>query len=130
MKCLDASFLIDYLAEADDGPATEYLERHESEVFCASTVVLFEVYCGPSDAPSPPGFDTYGRWLDWVDPVAVTDEVARTAAGIVRASRGTGTGLSPRDSLVAATASTVGATLVTNDSDFETVEGLDVDVYR
>lgn len=129
MNCTDSSFLIDYLTE-DTGPATEFLEDHEDEPFYAPAIALFEVYCGPRTASSRPPVDEVATNLDWIEPLSFTEASAREAARVRREVWDRDRALSARDALIAGDIRRVGGTLVTNDADFEAVDGLMVATYK
>ena len=129
MLCTDSSFLIDYLTEADGGPAAEFLDTHGDEPFSASTIALFEIYCGPAGNGAVP-VERIAGLVDWLEPLPFTDAVAREAARLRRELRGTDRSLGTADVLIAATARQAGATLVTADSDFVAVDGLSVKTFR
>jgi predicted nucleic acid-binding protein len=129
MLCTDSSFLIDYLTEADGGPAADFLDAHDDELFSAPTIALFEIYCGPSGDAAVP-VERIAGLVGWLEPLPFTDAVAREAARIRRELRETSRSLGTADVLIAATARQAGATLVTADSDFTTVDDLSVKTFR
>ncbi|WP_256684157.1 PIN domain-containing protein [Halococcus qingdaonensis] len=129
MLCTDSSFLIDYLTEAGGGPAADFLDAHDDESFYAPTIALFEIYCGPTGNGTVP-VERIASLVDWLEPLPFTDAVAREAARIRRELRETSRSLGTADVLIAATTRQAGATLVTADSDFTTVDDLSVKTFR
>lgn len=101
MLCTDSSFLIDYLTEADDGPAAAFLEAHDDEPFYAPTIALFEIYCGPADGAGVT-VERIAGLVDWLEPLPFTEASAREAAYIRRELRETYHSLGTADVLIAA----------------------------
>lgn len=129
MLCTDSSFLIDYLTEADGGPAADFLDAHDDELFSAPTIALFEIYCGPTGDAAVP-VERIAGLVDWLEPLVFTEASAREAASIRRELRETDHSLGTADVLIAADARRVDATLVTADADFAAVDDLSVATFR
>ena len=130
MKCLDSSFLIDYL---DGDEATmAYLSEHADSPFHTPSIVLYEIYEGAirDDDEEP---KATRQDLDWLDDVlSFSETTAFETARLQRKLLERGAPLAPRDAMVAATAREVGATLVSRDGDFlgdSAQDVLDVETY-
>ena len=125
----DTSFLADYLQ--GEQYTIDFLENHEDEPFYTTTVVRFELFNGALKHPSPQKtIEGVQMGIQWVSVEPFDDAMAEEAAAIRDTLRERGEVLSPFDGLIAGAAKAVGATLVTNDDDFERVDGLDVLVVR
>jgi predicted nucleic acid-binding protein len=130
MKCLDSSFLIDYL---DGEEATlVYLSENAEAPLYVPAIALYEIYEGAvyDDDDEP---KATRQNLDWMDDVLPFSETtALETARLQRSLLEEGSPLAPRDAMVAATAREVGATLVSGDGDFldDSVQSvLDVEGY-
>jgi predicted nucleic acid-binding protein len=130
MKCLDSSFLVDYL---DGEEATlVYLSENAEAPLYVPAIALYEIYEGAvhDDDDEPKATRQNLDWMDDVLPFSETTalETARLQRSLLEA----GSPLAPRDAMVAATAREVGATLVSGDGDFlddSVREVLDVETY-
>lgn len=132
MRCLDSSFLLDYLDEDRDGfrAAKEYVEANATQPFFAPTFVLFEVFRGAARLDGEQGVQRLCSDLDWLEPLPFSAAAAAEAAVVEAELRESGRPINLMDVVIAGTAREAGATIVTSDSDFEAVDGLDVDSYR
>ena len=128
MKCLETSFLIDYL----DGheAAGAYLEARSNAPFFAPSLSLYEVYRGAARSDGPGGVDRAERALEWVEPLDLGAGASREAALIEAELLDGGTPINLGDVLIAGIVRDAGGTVVTNDADFERVQNLDVERYR
>lgn len=127
MKLLDSSILIDYARNRS--AAQEYLEAHDDAVFGAPTIVLSELYTGlflTTDMDREAVLAKYG----WLRSVPFTNEAAVEAAEINATLRSRGTSINESDIYIAGTARAFDVTLVTGDSDFESVDRLTVEQYH
>lgn len=126
MKLVDTSFLIDY-AQGDED-AISYLAEHDDEVFGASTIVLSEIYRGLMVTQEMNRQEAMAKY-EWVDAIPFKNSTAAEAAEIYVQLRAKGEMINKSDIYVAGTAREIGIPLVTADSDFETIDGLDVEFY-
>lgn len=130
MKAVDTTYLIDYLAEPENGPAARFLEANENVPLYAPTLALNEVYRGTVFADS--GGDDVGalaRKLEWLEHLPFTEQSAREAVEIERELRADGEPINRLDVLIAGVVRNAGAELVTRDTHFRNVDGLDVVEY-
>lgn len=129
MIYFDTGFLADYLQ--GEQYAIDFLEANEEEPFHTTTIVRFELFNGALKHPSPKKtVEGVQMGIRWVSVEPFDDAMAEEAAEIRDTLRERGAVLSSFDGLIAGAARAVGATLVTNDDDFERVDGLDVSVIR
>lgn len=128
MIAFDTSFLLDYL-DGDDATAA-YLEEHSNKPFFAPALALFEVYRGVTRTGGRDQIGHVATGLDWVEPLPLTDESAREAALIEAELLETGERINLGDTLIAGVVREAGGSLVTADSHFDRVNGLDVVNYR
>lgn len=128
MKCLDTSFLIDYLD--GDESVSAYLDERSETPFFAPSLSLFEVYRGAARTGGPDAVERAEDALGWVNPVELDGAASREAALIEAELVDDGAPINLGDVLIAGIARNVGGTVVTNDGDFERVPGLDVERYR
>jgi predicted nucleic acid-binding protein len=130
MKCLDSSFLIDYL-DGEEATLVCLSENAEAPLYVPA-IALYEIYEGAvyDDDDEP---KATRQNLDWMDDVLPFSETtALETARLQRSLLEEGSPLAPRDAMVAATAREVGATLVSGDGDFldDSVQSvLDVEGY-
>lgn len=129
MQALDTTYLVDYLAEAEGGPAGTFLEAHEDVPLYVSTLALYEIHRGAVFADGGESVETLARKLEWVERLPFTESSAREAVAIEREQRASGEPVNRVDVLVAAVARSAGAELVTRDSVFERIDGLEVVNY-
>lgn len=127
MIALDTTFLLDYL---DGVQATaDYLDEHAGKPFFAPTLALFEVYRGAARTAGEEGVERVASALDWVEPLPLTDAATREAAVIEAELLDSGRRVNLGDTLIAGVCRHSGARIVTRDSDFARVSGLDVESY-
>lgn len=127
MRCVDTSFLVDYL---NGEPAAErWLESHEHQPLHTPTVALLEVYRGVLQADLPGGIDTASDGLAWIEPLPLTASAAEECALVEHELREAGKQINFADRLIAGIAREAGATLVTSDADFSRVSNLTVERY-
>lgn len=130
MRCYDSSFVIDYLS--GDERTIQYLEANASEQHFLPAIVLYEALQGEVRSAGSPEFAQVRGHLDWAE-IAQFDEATAVAAGqLLDTLASEGRTLASADAMIAGTASSLGATLVTDDDDFtnETVRSvLDVETY-
>ena len=126
MIALDSSFLIDYLAGVE--ATARFLEQREEPVYYAPTIVLYEIYEGAAryDGDS---IDLAEESLEWVEPLEFDLTAAREAAQITVELRADGAPINAGAVLIAGTCRRHGATLVTRDDDFSTVDRLETVSY-
>ena len=128
MKCLETSFLIDYL----DGheAAKAYLEERPNTPFFAPSLSLYEVYRGAARSGGREAVERVEDSLDWIEPLNLDHSGAREAALVEAELLDAGSPINLGDILIAGVVRDAGGTVVTNDSDFESVPNLDVELYR
>lgn len=131
MNCLDSTFLSDFLDPSRDAheAAIVWMDRHADEPMYAPTRVRWEVLRGAARLDGIEGIDRLVAELEWLTPLAFPDAAATDAARIEAELRARGDEISAADYPIAGTARNAGAVLVSADSDFERVPGLDVDRY-
>jgi predicted nucleic acid-binding protein len=129
VKALDTTFLVDYLAEPTDGPAGTWLAAHEDDVFATPTLCLQEVYRGATLSSGSDTVEDLATGLGWAEPLPFTEASAREAAAVEAELQAAGTPVNRMDALIAGVVRAVGAPIVTADSHFDAVEGLDVVRY-
>ena len=130
MNCLDSSFVVDFLdPEAEHhGPATEWMRERSDEPLATPAICAFEVLRGAARA----GDDRFDRAVGFLRTLDVLEFglAGAIAAGDLDGQlHADGSPLGARDTLVASPAREHGYTLVTRDRDFESVPGLDVELY-
>jgi tRNA(fMet)-specific endonuclease VapC len=125
MNYLDSSTLVEYLRGTD--AAHEYFEANRNTPFVTSSIVKFELYYGALKHPSPQQtIETVTTAIDWVRVVPFTEAVAREAAQIRNTLRKQGEQIGVPDLLIAGATREAGGTLITRDTDFQRIDGLDV----
>jgi predicted nucleic acid-binding protein len=129
MKALDTSFLVDYFAEPPQGAAGRWLAEHEDDPLGTPTLCLNEVYRGATIADGADTVEDLARGLEWAEPLPFTEASAREAAVVEGELQAAGTPINQMDVLIAGVVRDLGAAIVTNDSHFEAVDGLDVIRY-
>lgn len=131
MNCLDSTFLIDFLDDdrSQHERARNWMADHEAEPMYAPTVVRWELLRGATRLDGVDGIERLSTELTWLQSVPLTAAAATDAARIEAGLRSRGDEISAADYPIAGTARNAGATLVTADSDFERVDGLNVDRY-
>lgn len=126
MIAFDSSFLIDYL---DGEPATaDLLGRLERPEYYAPTIVLYEIYEGAARYGGD-SIETARGSLDWLQPLSFTHDAAVEAARVNTELRADGSPINAGDVLVAGVCRHYGASIVTRDSHFELVDGLETISY-
>ena len=116
MKCLDSTFVIDYLA--GERPTIEYLEAHSTEALYIPAVVLYEAFEGGVKSAGPADFQATLGNLGWADVAPFGERTALEAGRL-------------QDEL-ATEGRELGAPLVTRDDDFtnsDTRAVLDIEEY-
>ncbi|MBX0286817.1 PIN domain-containing protein [Haloarcula salinisoli] len=127
MNCLDTSALVDYL-HGNDAMAA-FLDATEQRPLFAPTVALHEVFVGGARLRGAGGVEDAREDLDWVEPLELTVEGAAEAALIEAELEDGGAKIGPMDTLIAGVVREAGGTLVTRDSHFDRVAGLEVQRY-
>lgn len=129
--CPDTNFLIDYLDE--DRPASEdakaLLEANPNREYRIPSVAFFEVLRGGARLRGAAGVTDLIEQLSWADPLPLTLLSAREAALIDGELEKSGQKINLGDVLIAGTVREMSGTIVTRDSHFEHIEGLDVRRY-
>jgi len=132
MKVVDTTFLVDYLSGHDAVRA--YLEANP-DVYVTPAPAFTEVLQGEAYKSDRSTVDVPGARaaLDFVDALAVDEQLAVRAAEFAAEVYPPGPKMGAVDAVVGALARREGATVVTNDSDLthdRTRAVLDVDEYR
>ena len=127
MIVLDATFLVDYLNA--ETAAAAFLEENREKPFFAPTLALFEAYRGAARTDGRDGLTRVTDALDWIEPLNQTEPVAREAARIEAELLEDGSPINLGDVLIAAVCRHNGGQLVTRDSHFEHVDGLETMSY-
>jgi predicted nucleic acid-binding protein len=123
----DTTFLLDYLDGAED--AVTYLESNEDKPFFAPSLVLFEVYRGVARTSGRDGIQRVASGLDWVEPLSLSEPATREAALVEAELLDRGDRINLGDALIAGICRHNGARIVTRDSHFDRVDGLEVHGY-
>lgn len=127
MKLLDTSYLVDY--EKGRDVAHRYFEAHEHDPLAISAVSGFELAFGVARS-STDELATLLESLSWAELVEFSLEDGFAGARIQAELESKGERIPIADSMIAGVARNRGATLVTGDEHFESVDGLDVENYR
>jgi predicted nucleic acid-binding protein len=130
MNCFDTTFVVDYLS--GDEATVEYLEEHTDEEFHVPAVVLHESIEGAVKSSGSADLQEFVARLGWANVAPFGRTTALEAGRVQKELAEHGAQLKPVDAMIAGTASELGATLVTRDSDMtrEPVrEVLDVRTY-
>ena len=116
MTLLDSSVIIDYLDGVEE--VVEFVD--EQSVLVTSSICIYEVLAGEvfstGEADLIEARENFGR----VGTVDFSEEVAFEAARMQIRLLESGTPMSPRDLMIAATARSEGTELVVSDTDFDT----------
>jgi tRNA(fMet)-specific endonuclease VapC len=126
---LDSSFLIDY-TDGDEDATLDYLNDHSNDRFFISTLSLYELYLGAAlSGAGDEGMDEIRRGLHWADIDPFEEGDAMEAARIRGELSAGGEQINLADVLIAGAARRMGESVVTRDTDFEAVDGLETDSY-
>lgn len=127
MRCLDNSVLSDYLRSDNSRheQAATVIESYDGAWYLP-TPVLWETLRYGARASRKPGVIETEAALDWADPLPVTAGAVTEAALIEAELLDHGTPINALDMLIAGIVREAGATIVTRDSDFSRVDGLQV----
>lgn len=129
MSYLDSSFLIDY-TDGDEEATLDYLEGHPNDRFLVSTLSLYELCLGAIlSGAGDEGMDEIRHGLHWADIDPFEEDDAMEAARIRGELSDAGEQINLADVLIAGAARRMGEAVVTRDTDFETVDGLETDSY-
>ena len=116
MTLLDSSVIIDYLDGVEE--VVEFVDKQP--VLVTSSICIYEVLAGEvfsaGEADLIEARENFGR----VAAVDFSEEVASEAARMQSRLLESGTPMSPRDLVIAATARSEGKKLVVSDTDFDT----------
>jgi tRNA(fMet)-specific endonuclease VapC len=131
MKALDNSVLSDYLRSNSPSheQAAEIIETYDGTWY-TPTPALWEALRYGAQTQRQAGVTRTVSALDWAEPLPVTRNAVREAALIEAELLDQGTPINALDMLIAGIVREAGATLVTRDSDFDSVDGLDVEQFR
>lgn len=127
MIFLDSSVLADYLRGRSY--AGEFVQEHEASAFHTSSIIMWELFYGALNHPSPSRtMKTVADGVSWVEVVPFTHEDATEAASVRDELYSNGTPISIPAMLLAGVARRAGGTVVTRDADFQQVENLPVEL--
>lgn len=131
MKALDNSVLSEYLRTDSryHDHAADVIESYTGTWY-APTPVLWEALRYAAQTQRRKGVATTVDALDWVAPLSLSRSAVREAACIEAELLDQGTPINPLDMLIAGVIREAGAVLVTRDSDFGRVDGLDVEQFH
>ncbi len=113
MICFDNVLLSDYLA--GEPGAREFLEPHSDELWCVSSVVLYEAMMGALYGHIDGSVDAVASATAEFETADVSERTARTAAQLQRDLQDHGHQLEARDALIAGSTVEVGGQLATAD---------------
>lgn len=129
MSYLDSSFLIDY-TDGDEEATLDYLDDHPNDRFFVSTLSLYELYLGAVlSGTGDEGMNEIRRGLHWADIDPFKEGDAMEAARIRGELSDAGEQINLADVLIAGAARRMDETVVTRDTDFEVVDGLETERY-
>lgn len=126
MKVLDSSFLADFLRGRD--PARQYRLDHREESLVLPSVGVYELYHGAVKEGRDPAL--VDEHLPWVERLEYDRTHALEAARIREELERDGQQLQHPATMLAGVARSLGVPVVTADSGFERVRGLDVENHR
>ena len=126
--CLESNFIIDLLNGKDNAiQVYEEIKGASLTVTAIASVALFEILRGKEKNP-----DKIRRFEELRQKMAVLafgEREAEEASQIEKAIHEKGQTISPLDLLIGATAKTNDAILISNDSDYQRIEGLRLRTY-
>lgn len=126
--CLESNFIIDLLNGKDNAIRVyEEIKDVPLTVAAIASVVLFEILRGEEQNQ-----DKIRRFEELRGRMTVLpfgEQEAEEASQIEKAIHQKGQTISPLDLLIGATAKTNGAILISNDSDYQRIEGLQLRTY-
>ena len=122
MKCLDSSFLADYTRGR--ASAIRYLEELTDEELVVPTIALYELFAGHLRMDDEVTVGDFKHAFDWATELELTDTHTFEAARVREELTERGSRIQHPDMLLAGTARSLDAPIVTSDSDFERVDGL------
>lgn len=126
MKVLDSSFCADFLRGRES--AKEYRLDHQDESLVLSTVGYYELYNGAvKEGRDPVLVDDD---LPWVERLDYNRLHALEGARIREELEKKGQRIQHPDIMIAGVTRSLGVPLVTSDSGFERIDGLDVENHR
>lgn len=122
MKCLDSSFLTDYTRGR--ASAIRYLEELTDEELVVPTIALYELFAGHLRMDDEVTAEDFTHAFDWATEIELPDTHALEAACVREELTERGRRIQHPDMLLAGTARSLDAPIVTSDSDFERVDDL------
>ncbi|MFC6907129.1 PIN domain-containing protein [Halalkalicoccus tibetensis] len=131
MYCPDTNFLIDYLDKEHEASedAKALLEANTDREYRIPSVAFFEVLRAGARLRGAAGVADLIEQLNWADHLPLTPSAAREAALIDGELEQSGQKINLGDVLIAGTVREASGMLVTRDSHFQNVDGLDVKRY-
>lgn len=131
MNYLDSSALVDFLDPQTDhhDAVRSFIEERPGKTWFVPTIVLYELYRYRARQVGPDGISELEETLEWITPVGLSKAAAREAALIDGELMSAGAPINQIDVLIAGVTREAGGTLVTRDTDFSAVGGLDVERY-
>jgi tRNA(fMet)-specific endonuclease VapC len=131
VRFLDSSALIDALdprAEHHD-QARSAIEESPVQTWATPTIVLYELYRNRARAAGPDGVSELAERIEWVEPVNFTESAARESALIRAELMAEGDMINEWDILIGGVVRESGTAIVTRDSDFDSIDGLETITY-
>lgn len=114
MICFDNVLLSDYLTGEPE--AKEFLEPHADDVWCVSSVVLYEAMMGALYGHVDGSVDAVRNATTEFETADVSDRTARNAVQLQERLQDLGHQLEARDALIAGSTVEVGGRLATEDA--------------
>lgn len=127
MIVVDTTSVLDYLIGVEATAA--FLRRHEDRPFGIPSIVAFETYRCAASVTGPEGIDRVVTALEWLQPLALTEPVAREAARIEAELADHGEPINLADTLIAGYCRHHDAPIVTRDGDYDRIPGVSVQTY-
>ena len=126
--CLESSFIIALLRGKDNAVQLyEEIKNAPLTVTAIASVALFEILRGEEQKPEK--IAKFEELRAKLTVLPFDEREAEEASNIEKAIHAKGLTISPLDLLIGATAKTNGATLISNDADYERIDGLRVRKY-
>jgi len=126
MKILDSSFCADFLRGRE--PAKQYRLENQDQSLVLTSVGYYELYHGAIKEGRDPVL--VADDLPWVEQLEYTQSHALEAARIRQELREDGQRIQHPDMMIAGVARSLAVPLVTADSSFERIDGLEVEKHR
>ena len=126
--CLESNFIIDLLRGKDNAIRLyEEIKTAPLAIASIASVALFEILRGSEQNPEK--IRRFEELRQRLEVLSFGEREAEEASRIEKIIHENGFTISPLDLLIGTTAKTNGATLISNDSDYERIEGLELRTY-